>query len=95
MSIPLLGLVSLPDGDVALMDVVKASLGKLGGELIGTGQYRKEIEPGHPLGGSPAFYEFNCTAIELSVDEETGHITIHKHISNTRELPLRKSELIQ
>ncbi len=74
------GVVSLPDGDVPLVDVVKAGLGKLGGELIGTGQYRKDVQPEHPLGGSPAFYEFNCTAIELSVDEDTGHITIHKHI---------------
>ena len=74
------GVVSLPDGEVPLIDVVKGGLGKLGGELIGTGQYRKEVQPDHPLGGSPAFYEFNCTAIELSVDEETGHITIHKHI---------------
>ena len=73
-------MVSLPDGDVPLVDVVKHGLGKLGGELIGTGMYRKEIQPEHPLGGSPAFYEFNCTAVELSVDEETGHITIHKHV---------------
>ena len=74
------GVVSLPDRDLPLVDVVKAGLGKLGGELIGTGMYRKEIEPDHPLGGSPAFYEFNCTAVEVSVDEETGHITIHKHV---------------
>ena len=74
------GVVSLPDRDVPLVDVVTAGLGKLGGELIGTGMYRKEVEPDHPLGGSPAFYEFNCTAVEVSVDEETGHITIHKHI---------------
>jgi CO/xanthine dehydrogenase Mo-binding subunit len=74
------GVVSLPDGDLPIVDVVQAGLGRLGGELIGTGQYRKEVQPDHPLGGSPAFYEFNCTAIELSVDEETGHITIHKHI---------------
>ena len=74
------GVVSLPDRDVPIVDVVKAGLGKLGGELIGTGMYRKEVQPDHPLGGSPAFYEFNCTAVEVSVDEETGHITIHKHI---------------
>ena len=74
------GVVSLPDGDVPIVDVVEAGLGKLGGELIGNGVYRKEVEPDHPLGGSPAFYEFNCTAVEVSVDEETGHITIHKHV---------------
>jgi CO/xanthine dehydrogenase Mo-binding subunit len=74
------GIVSLPDGDAPITDIVKAGLGKLGGELIGNGMYRKEVEPDHPLGGSPAFYEFNCTAVEVSVDEETGHITIHRHV---------------
>ena len=74
------GVVNLPDRDEPVIDIVRASLGKLGGEVIGNGVYRKEIEPDHPLGGSPAFYEFNCTAIELSVDEDTGHITIHKHV---------------
>lgn len=74
------GIVSLPARDVPIIEVVKAGLGKLGGELIGNGMYRKEVQPDHPLGGSPAFYEFNCTAIELSVDEDTGHITIHKHV---------------
>ncbi len=74
------GVVSLPDRDVPIVEVAQASLGKLGGEIIGNGVYRKEVQPDHPLGGSPAFYEFNCTAVELSVDEETGHITIHKHV---------------
>jgi CO/xanthine dehydrogenase Mo-binding subunit len=74
------GVVNLPHAEVPVIEVVQASLGKLGGEVIGNGVYRKEVEPDHPLGGSPAFYEFNCTAIELSVDEDTGHITIHEHI---------------
>jgi CO/xanthine dehydrogenase Mo-binding subunit len=74
------GVVNLPHAEVPVIAVVQASLGKLGGEVIGNGVYRKEVEPDHPLGGSPAFYEFNCTAIELSVDEDTGHITIHEHI---------------
>jgi CO/xanthine dehydrogenase Mo-binding subunit len=74
------GMVSLPDREVPIVDIVQLGLGKLGGELIGNGVYRKDVEPDHPLGGSPAFYEFNCTAVELSVDEETGHITIHEHV---------------
>jgi CO/xanthine dehydrogenase Mo-binding subunit len=74
------GVVSLPGRELPIVEVVQAGLGKLGGELIGTGMYRKDVEPGHPLGGSPAFYEFNCTAVEVSVDDETGHITIHKHV---------------
>ena len=63
------GVVSLPNRDLPIIDVVRAGLGKLGGELIGNGMYRKEVEPNHPLGGSPAFYEFNCTAIEATVDD--------------------------
>ena len=43
-------------------------LGRLGGEVIGVGEMRKEAEPEHPLGGTAAFYEFNCTAVEVSVD---------------------------
>jgi len=74
------GVVNLPRGEVPIIEVVQASLGKLGGEVIGVGVYRKEVEPDHPLGGSPAFYEFNCTAIELSVDEATGHITVPPHV---------------
>ena len=57
------------------------ALGRLGGEITGVGEARKEAEPDHPLGGSPAFFEFNCTAVELSVDEQTGDITIHRHVA--------------
>ena len=38
-----------------------AGLGRLGGELTGVGEARKDAEPDHPLGGAPAFFEFNCT----------------------------------
>ena len=74
------GMVSLPDGEVPIIDVVKVGLGKLGGEVIGNGSYRKEAEPDHPLGGSAAFYEFNCTAVEVEVDQDTGHVTLLKHV---------------
>ncbi len=74
------GRVRLPGRDVPLVEVVQTALGRLGGEVIGNGVYRKDVQPEHPLGGSPAFYEFNCTAVEVSVDEETGYITIHDHV---------------
>ena len=51
-------------------------LGRLGGEVIGIGELRKEAEPDHPLGGTAAFFEFNCTAVEVEVDRETGDVTI-------------------
>ena len=56
-------------------------LGRLGGEVIGVGEMRKEAEPEHPLGGTAAFYEFNCTAVEVSVDEETGDVTVERHVT--------------
>jgi CO/xanthine dehydrogenase Mo-binding subunit len=64
-----------------LRDVLVRGLGRLGGEVIGIGEMRKEAQPEHPLGGTAAFYEFNCTAVELSVDRDTGDITIHRHVT--------------
>jgi CO/xanthine dehydrogenase Mo-binding subunit len=75
------GLVRLPDRALPVLDVLKPGLGRLGGELIGNGEMRKEAEPGHPLSGSAAFYEFNCTAIEAEVDEATGDVTLVRHVS--------------
>jgi CO/xanthine dehydrogenase Mo-binding subunit len=73
------GVVRLPDRQLTIREVVKAGLGRLGGELIGNGEARKEAEPEHPLQGAPAFFEFNCTAIEANVDEDTGDVTIVRH----------------
>jgi CO/xanthine dehydrogenase Mo-binding subunit len=73
--------VDLDDGSQSTAEAVRAALGRLGGEIMGTGEARKEAEPDHPLGGSAAFFEFNATAVELSVDEETGDITIHRHVA--------------
>ena len=75
------GTVRLPGREVPILDVLKPGLGRLGGELIGNGEMRKEAEPDHPLGGSAAFFEFNCTAVEAEVDEETGDITIVRHVT--------------
>jgi CO/xanthine dehydrogenase Mo-binding subunit len=76
------GVVRLPDGrEVAPVEVLRRGLGKLGGELTGLGETRKDAEPDHPLGGAPAFFEFNATAIEASVDRDTGDVTIHRHVT--------------
>ncbi len=75
------GTVRLPDRELPIVDVVKPGLGRLGGELIGNGEMRKDAEPDHPLGGSAAFFEFNCTAIEAEVDEQTGDVTIVRHVT--------------
>jgi CO/xanthine dehydrogenase Mo-binding subunit len=76
------GMVRLPDGrELPIREVLRAGLGRLGGELTGVGESRKEAEPGHPLGGAPAFFEFNCTVVEAHVDEETGDVTIDRHVT--------------
>jgi CO/xanthine dehydrogenase Mo-binding subunit len=64
-----------------IVEVVQQALAPLGGEVIGNGEMRKDKDPDHPLGGSAAFFEFNCTAIEAEVDPETGEIQILKHIT--------------
>lgn len=76
------GVVRLPDGrELTPLEVLRPGLGRLGGELTGVGEMRKEAEPGHPLGGAPAFWEFNCTAVEAEVDRDTGDLTIHRYVT--------------
>jgi CO/xanthine dehydrogenase Mo-binding subunit len=75
------GRVRLPDREVGIKEIMKAGLGSLGGELIGTGESRKSAEPGHPLNGAPAFFEFNCTAVEVEVDKATGDVTIAHYVT--------------
>jgi CO/xanthine dehydrogenase Mo-binding subunit len=70
------GVVLIGDRATPIREVLQRCLGRLGGELIGVGEMRKEAEPGHPLGGTAAFYEFNCTAVEVDVDRATGDVTI-------------------
>ena len=75
------GVVRVSDRELTVLEVLKPGLGKLGGELTGLGEVRKDAEPSHPLGGAPAFFEFNCTAIEAEVDRETGDVTLVKHVT--------------
>ncbi|MEL7025892.1 MAG: molybdopterin cofactor-binding domain-containing protein, partial [Pseudomonadota bacterium] len=75
------GQIFLPDGPQPIFDFVQKNLGKWNGELIGNGRMRKPTEADHPLGGAAAFFEFNCTAFEVSVDETTGEINIHNHVT--------------
>jgi CO/xanthine dehydrogenase Mo-binding subunit len=75
------GEVRLGDRVLPIRDVVKRGLGRLGGELTGLGESRKEAEPEHPLGGTSAFYEFNCTAVEVEVDRHTGDVTVARHVT--------------
>src|SRR5215470_13992433 len=61
-------------------DVLKERFGMGGGELIGRGI----VAPGRsaaPLGGSTPFWEMAVGAAEISLDEETGAITVEDYVS--------------
>jgi CO/xanthine dehydrogenase Mo-binding subunit len=75
------GEVRIGDRVLPIRDVLVRGLGRLGGEVIGIGEMRKEAEPDHPLGGTAAFYEFNCTAVEVEVDRATGDVTVTRHVT--------------
>src|SRR3990172_3601492 len=75
------GVVHLPDRDLPIVDVLKAGLGRMGGELVGNGESRKQADPDHPLGGTALFFEFNCTACDVAVDPDTGETTVLRHVT--------------
>jgi CO/xanthine dehydrogenase Mo-binding subunit len=75
------GMIILPDYEMKIARGVGIALGRLGGEIIGKGELRIEGDPHHPLGGKAVFYEFNCTACELDVDEETGEIELTRYVT--------------
>jgi CO/xanthine dehydrogenase Mo-binding subunit len=75
------GEVRIGERILPIREVLARGLGRLGGEVIGLGEMRKEAEPDHPLGGTAAFYEFNCTAVEVEVDRDTGDVVIDRHVT--------------
>ena len=75
------GMVELPHQTLSIAEFIAGKLGAWNGELIGRGRMRKPLVPDHPLGGTAAFFEFNCTAFEVEVDTATGEILIHKHVT--------------
>jgi CO/xanthine dehydrogenase Mo-binding subunit len=75
------GVVRVGERELPVREVLARGLGRLGGEVIGVGEARKEAQPDHPLGGTSAFYEFNCTAVEVEVDRETGDVTVTRHVT--------------
>ncbi len=75
------GIVRAPGLELRYEELLAQAWGPVRGELIGTGVRRGEHVPAHPLGGPPAFYEFNCTAVELEVDRETGEMLVLRHVS--------------
>ena len=70
-----------PDATFSVVELLRARFGLVKGEVIGVGSYRSEHQADHPLGGSPSFYEFTCTASEVEVDEGTGEVLLVQHVT--------------
>ena len=75
------GDVRIGERVLPIRDVLVRGLAPLGGEVIGIGEMRKEAQADHPLGGTAAFFEFNCTAVEVEVDRETGDVVVARHVT--------------
>ncbi|MEX2183236.1 MAG: molybdopterin cofactor-binding domain-containing protein, partial [Chloroflexota bacterium] len=75
------GEVRIGERVLPIRDVLLRGLGRLGGEVMGVGEMRKEADPAHPLGGTAAFYEFNATAVEVEVDRDTGDVVVTRHVT--------------
>jgi CO/xanthine dehydrogenase Mo-binding subunit len=75
------GTVRAAGREWSLAEVLDEVFAGVDGEVIGVGSRRGERQASHPLGGPPAFYEFNCTACEVEVDPETGETRILRHLS--------------
>jgi CO/xanthine dehydrogenase Mo-binding subunit len=61
-------------------EVLALRFGMMGGELIGRGV----VAPGRtraPLGGSTPFWEMAVGAAEVSLDAETGAVTVERYVS--------------
>jgi CO/xanthine dehydrogenase Mo-binding subunit len=69
------------DQTVTFPELLTTAFAGVRGEVIGVGSRRGEAVTTHALGGSPSFYEFNCTAVEVEVDRETGELLVVKHVS--------------
>lgn len=65
---------------MSISEVLARHFGMPGGELIGTGSFISGRSAA-PLGGSTPFWEAAVGGAEISVDEETGAIRIHRYVS--------------
>jgi CO/xanthine dehydrogenase Mo-binding subunit len=75
------GQVGIPGRTVSFVELLRTRFSEVRGEVIGVGSMRSEHQSEHPLGGSPSYYEFTCTASEVQVDENTGEILPVRHIT--------------
>jgi CO/xanthine dehydrogenase Mo-binding subunit len=79
--------VVIEDGEVragpykmSISTLLAKHFGMPGGELIGVGAFVSGRSSA-PLGGSTPFWESAVGAVEISVDEETGVLSVHRYVS--------------
>ena len=72
------GTVFIGTQSVTLTELLIKHFGKMMGEIIGNGKFQGDREENHPLGGKAPFFEAVVTAVELSVDRDTGMVELKK-----------------
>lgn len=77
------GTVKAGDWQGSYCDLLSRVFGDGQGELTGRGQFRVAGDLDNPLGGRTPFFEAVVTAVELSVDEETGIVEVHRVVHVT------------
>ncbi len=75
------GVVTIGEDRYTVSESLRHIFSVVPGEIIVTGEERGEGDASHPLGGPASFYEFSCTASEVSVDMETGEYELLKHVT--------------
>ncbi|HEV8677127.1 MAG TPA: xanthine dehydrogenase family protein molybdopterin-binding subunit [Methylomirabilota bacterium] len=74
------GAVRAGDRRLTLGEVIVRFFRDAGGELIGHGYYRPAAERA-TLGARASFWEIGLGAAEVSVDRETGALTVHRYVT--------------
>jgi CO/xanthine dehydrogenase Mo-binding subunit len=64
----------------SIRDVIVGHYGLVGGEIIGLGAFVPRAASG-TLGGATVFWEAAAGAAEVSVDDETGAVTVRRYVS--------------
>jgi len=72
------GLVKAGEWSGTFAALLSDSFGESQGSLEGRGRFNTTRDPKHVLGGPTPFFEAVATAVELSVDRDTGALTLHK-----------------
>jgi len=62
-------------------EILSAEYGPFMGEIERVGSFVAEKDSRNPLGGHCTFYEFVVTALEMSVDQDTGEISVHRMVN--------------